>query len=132
MKTRKKSIDTFRRFATLCAFLMLISISIVAIAVARKEKAVSSPQSEETAVSEYIYVYVTDISGTSEALIANEEWIAYAYNDKIGIFDTNGELLYVIETYIKTLPSADRDLLREGIEIKTKNELLSLIEDYSS
>ena len=51
--------------------------------------------------------------------------------DGFGIFKKDGTLLYVLDTYIKTLPEADRVLLGEGIPIETKSQLYSLIEDYT-
>jgi diguanylate cyclase (GGDEF)-like protein len=57
--------------------------------------------------------------------------IAKEYENKIGIFDTSGRLLRSIDIYTKTLPKADRALLREGIELRSEAELISLIEDYS-
>ena len=54
-----------------------------------------------------------------------------AYNEKIGIFDSDGELVEIINTYIKALPSKDQALLREGFEVNSEKELYSVIEAYS-
>ena len=44
----------------------------------------------------------------------------------------NGELVKLLEIYTKTLPEADRRLLREGIRITSIDALDALIEDYTS
>ena len=62
---------------------------------------------------------------------ASEGYLIKEYRGQIGVFSENGTLLEVIDTYIKTLPEADRALLGEGISVKTKSELYSVIEDYS-
>ncbi len=87
--------------------------------------------------SEYIYVYVTDTTTVTEQPSTESEesleegWIIKEHDQKIGIFHLDGSLLCVLDTYTKTLPKADRDLLREGISVFTKQELYALIEDYT-
>lgn len=55
------------------------------------------------------------------------------YEKKIGVFGTEQrELLGVFDVYAATLPHADRDMLKEGIHVSTKEELVSLYEDYTS
>ena len=56
--------------------------------------------------------------------VKNYEW-------KIGVFNSEGKLMKTIEVYVKTLPKADRDMLEEGIEVKSGKELDNLIEDYT-
>jgi hypothetical protein len=51
--------------------------------------------------------------------------------DMIGIFRPDGTLVETVETYIKTLPEADKRLLKEGFEIHGRRALNSIIEDYS-
>jgi len=53
------------------------------------------------------------------------------YDGNIGIFDSAGVLIDVIDVQIKSLPEADRNMLRTGIYAFSQNELMSLIEDYT-
>jgi hypothetical protein len=53
------------------------------------------------------------------------------YKGQIGIFTLDGSFIQIINVHIKTLPAADRALLREGFTVNTKKELLSVIEDYT-
>ena len=89
--------------------------------------------------TEHIYVYVTEtIEQTSpqenetNTTEVNEGWVVKEYEGRIGIFNREGVLLYVLDTYVKTLPAADKRLLGEGIVIETQAELMSLIEDYTA
>ena len=51
------------------------------------------------------------------------------YNGKIGIFE-NEALIYTLDTYVFTLPENDKKLLKDGIEVSTKEELYELLEEY--
>ena len=56
-------------------------------------------------------------------------YILKEYNGKIGVYENNA-LIYTLDTYVFTLPEMDKQLLRDGIVISDKNELLNLIEEY--
>lgn len=53
------------------------------------------------------------------------------YNGVIGIFDGDGALQDILDVDIKSLPEADRVMLRAGIWATSRRELASLIEDYT-
>lgn len=60
-------------------------------------------------------------------------YILCEYNGQIGIYDSQkGGLVEVLDQYIYALPETDRQLLKKGIPVYSFNELLSLIEDYTS
>ena len=82
---------------------------------------------------EYVYLYQNADSADNfeDISIESEWWIVREYEGQIGIFKSDGTLLQVLDTYIKTLPKADQDLLGEGITVQTKSELNAIIEDYS-
>ena len=50
---------------------------------------------------------------------------------RIGIFDSNGTLLKIIDTYIKTLPETERSAIEEGFTVSSEKELYSIIEAYT-
>ena len=111
--------------------LTILIVSVVALTVSLRRS-----RSTER-VTEYTYVYVPQEESATEAppvpdtAPTEEGWIMQAYSDRIGIFKPDGTLLHVLDTYIKTLPEADRRLLGEGIPIQTRAELYALIEDYT-
>ena len=93
--------------------------------------------SNEIANTIYIPVYVgsspseCDTSITSESTNNEISFIVKSHKGKIGIFSNNGDLIQIIDVYIKTLPIADREMLKEGIDIKNVDELRDIIEDYT-
>ena len=50
----------------------------------------------------------------------------------IGVFNSDGELEYTIEVYVKTLPEKDKQLLKSGIYAKDKTDLLEILGDYNA
>ena len=81
---------------------------------------------------EYIYVY-TEVEPEVEDAPQNEStWIVREYEEKIGIFSEDGVLLRVVDVYTKTLPRADRSLLREGIAVSSWQDLYALMEDFGA
>ncbi len=118
-----------------CVFgLTMLIILFLAVAVfidsMQKNKAIS-PEIQ----TEYVYVYVpeTGKEESSETEPTSEliGWTLKEHQGQIGIFQKDGTLIRVIETYVKTLPEADRSMLEEGIYADTEQALRSLIEDYS-
>ena len=84
-----------------------------------------------TVDTEYIYVYATENESSEGAQSEADIWIARKHGEIIGIFSLDGDLIEVIDTYVKTLPEADKRLLGEGFEIVGKKQLNSIIEDYT-
>ena len=130
---KKKGILTLTSvYAIIMLFILICSVSILTASI--KRNTLSTPSD-----TEYIYVYVTQESeeALSEHIIKETDiedigWTVKEYCGQIGIFSADGTLLYVLDTYVKTLPEADRRLLGEGIKIESKADLLSIIEDYTS
>ena len=81
--------------------------------------------------TEYVYIYVKSDTESETNTNSNTVWIVKEYNERIGIYDSNGILLDVIETYVKTLPTTEQQLLKEGFEVSSEKELYSVIEDYT-
>jgi len=98
-----------------------------------------------TLISVTLYHHVKDLNSTttelkqsiktlsisSEKSCSDTTFILREYDGTIGIFDSAGVLIDVIDVQIKSLPEADRDMLRTGIYAFSRNELISLIEDYT-
>ena len=66
--------------------------------------------------------------------ITNDEPVTFIlknYNGVIGVFDQSGILTDIIDVDIKSLPEQDRTLLEAGIWARSRQELASLIEDYT-
>lgn len=56
-----------------------------------------------------------------------------AYKDKIGIFvGNNAEPDQVLDVYLDSLPKAEQSRLNAGIKINSQDDLIKLVEDYTS
>lgn len=56
-------------------------------------------------------------------------YVLKEYNGKIGVYE-NESLIYTLDIYVFTLPEVDKQLLKDGIIVSTKEKLYELIEDY--
>ena len=65
----------------------------------------------------------------NETGIVENCYVLKEYNGKIGVFE-NESLIYTLDTFVFTLPLNDKKLLRDGIEVSTKEELYDLLEEY--
>ncbi len=116
----------------------LVMLLVVVTAIATNKSEQSQSQSTDTnpsaqpAQTEYVYVKIEDSTADSTAENElQEKYIVREHMGKIGIFIEDGSLIETIDTYVKTLPEADRRLLGEGIEIIGKQQLSEIIQDYS-
>ena len=107
-------------------FLFLMTVAVVSLTEELNKERANIHDTQ----TEYVYVYETEADEITESLQI-EKWTVKEYNGKIAVFDSNGILTETIDTYIKTLPKADRELLREGIEVESKKELYDIIEAYT-
>ena len=115
--------------------MILLVVCILGILILSQKKETAEPlHIVETVVeTEEIYIFVDADNDTTQPSVPGEVlFIAKEYEEKIGIFDTSGHLIQTINIYTKTLPKTDVALLREGIELRSEDELTALIEDYSS
>lgn len=115
---------------------ILLACTIIAIAAVNERAGAQREQTviETVVQTEHIYVFLGPEETEAAESTASEEMVLIVreYRERIGIFNEGDELIDIIDVYTRTLPEADRLMLKEGIVIKSKNELNSLIEDYSS
>lgn len=126
-----------KQFLAMLALFGFMMVIILCLAVGVLIHSIQKNKSSLPVVqTEYVYVYVPekDRSESDTALPTTESvgWILKEHHGQIGIFQKDGTLIGVIDTYIKTLPKADKRMLGEGIYADTEEELRSLIEDYSN
>ena len=121
-------------------FTLILSVSFLALMIGTcvffklKLESISEEKPEVITVTEYVYINKeedTSIS-TGNDDIEEENFLVKEHLGLIGIFSLeNGEIRYVIERYTKTLPEADKRLLREGFVVIGMNGIYSVIEDYT-
>ena len=117
---------------TYSAILLIVSILGISILSKRQNEPSIKTVVETVLSTEEVYIFVQMPPKDATEDSGEVLFIVREYEEKIGIFDRNGKLLRIIDIYTKTLPKTDRALLREGIELRSQEELDSLIEDYSS
>ena len=128
-----KSINFLR---IMCIYAVVAFLILVITVTFPKKQTTTNNDTQETyteILTEYVYVK-NDVQSDSETLAdekTDDIFIIREYMEKIGIFRTDGTLVDVIETYVKTLPEADIRLLREGFEVVGQRALNSIIDDYS-
>ena len=88
---------------------------------------------ELRANSEQLELKVSKLSEINTEDIDNDNttYILKNHNGVIGVFDISGVLTDIIDVDIKSLPEQDRTLLEAGIWARSRQELASLIEDYT-
>ena len=128
-----KNIKLLRALCIYAVAAFLILVITVTFPQKESPSAETADKTETYVRTEYIYVKngsELSTEDTSEES-CDDVFIVLEYMDMIGIFRPDGTLVETVETYIKTLPEADKRLLKEGFEIHGRRALNSIIEDYS-
>lgn len=107
-------------------FLILISVTAIVLGISLKK----SKNHAQSVTPDEVFIYITE---TEASDTEKEKFIRTVkeHNGQIGIFDGENKLQRLLDIYVKTLPKADRDQLREGITVNSEKELYSIIEAYS-
>jgi hypothetical protein len=58
-------------------------------------------------------------------------YIIREHNSRIGVYENN-ELIRIVDVKISSLGAQDARMLREGIEVRTLEEVAEILEDYTS
>ena len=110
-------------------FILLLASVLILMSALRQERAEGDEKISEEPI--YVYLEKDTLDTDEESLPPLLGYYAREYRDKIGIFYVDGSLYQVLDTYVKTLPEADRSMLREGIYLEDEKALRGLIEDYT-
>lgn len=95
-----------------------------------RENSVESTEEESPAETESSIFQENDGTETEEGSEQIPTWIVKEYMGQIGIFNPDGSLEILLDTYVKTLPKADQDLLGEGFEIQGESQFNAILQDY--
>ena len=111
------------RFLILLFFVFTMVIGCIAMISATRTSALRQSLQNDATSAEAIASAEGADSGNGRIIRAHEE--------RIGVFKLNGELEYMIDVYLITLPDADQRLLTNGIYISDPKQLDAFIEDYT-
>ncbi len=131
MKKSRTLLTLLGTYSAVLLLAALIGITVLVSKLSKPAKIITQTVIE----TDYVYVCVgTDTAPpeTDATTAGSRVWIVREYEERIGIFTEDGQLIRTIDVYTKTLPETDRRLLKEGIKITSEKQLNSLIEDYSS
>lgn len=101
-------------------------VSIALISTGSAIAAATTP--EKHTIPENTVLYSEAVSEVKR----DEIYYIKEHGEVIGVFDGEGELLYTVEVYVKTLPAADRALLKKGIAARDREELYEILGDYDA
>lgn len=137
--------DTSRIFSILCAFLLLITLtlSITTLVVLRNAVAESEAtlgaadaliNELDVAVGvlkeESIFTSTDTEAPSVDADILFQRFCMKETNGRIGIYTEDGYLVRIIDVDVTLLPKQEQITLQEGITVNSWRELVDLIQDY--
>lgn len=77
--------------------------------------------------------FTTTVTGSVSSQASAAGYIVKLYDGKIGIFSSGSSVPgQVLDINVALLPQSEQARLADGIQVKTHDELLSLIENYTS
>lgn len=112
---------------SLCVVLTVM-LGIFGARVSRTEKFVSTHKCQT------ITVYESAETESQQTAITPERMYVLGTKDgKLTVFAPDGQtVIDVLDTFVYSLPLSDREAVAKGISVYSVNELISLIEDYTS
>ena len=107
---------------------LTVMLGIFGSSVSRTEKYVRSHKCQS------ISNVVIPETGSQQVITTPERmYVLGAKDGKLTIFASDGTtVIDVLDTYVYSLPLSDREAVAKGISVFSVNELISLIEDYTS
>lgn len=114
------------RFLRTLYFVFALTVGCIAMIVATE-----SSSKWDRVRDEMVSAGVLDTNEDTAHAQKKESWIIRAHDDRIGVFKANGELDYIVDVHIFSLPPADQELLKNGIWVSDEKELAALMEDYT-
>ena len=131
MKSASKRINLILKITAIYAVAML-TILILSLSLAFNYSALTESTTVERYIeTEYVYVVKDEIKDTEpQETDTDKIYTVREHMGRIGIFDESGALVRVLEVYVRTLPEADKRMLKEGFEVVGTKQLNAIIEDY--
>ena len=140
--------DTSKILLIICAFALIVCLTlcITTLAVLRNAVAENGTlQSEATVLVQKLDECVDrldevtpeqnasiEVSGGTDTTDTAEGFCLRESNGSIGVYTTDGYLVKLLDVSVSTLPFAARQALQKGITVGSWEELIGLIQDYTS
>lgn len=139
--------DATKIFTVLCAFLLIICLTLAITTLTVMRNAVSESALWEGRVSEL----VSDLDGCLEEIRAERDqavlapiepeddteptkggFYLRAVEDRLGVFGESGYFMHWTRISVETLPPSERARLAVGVYAESWEDLLVLLQDYES
>ena len=136
--------DISKLIAIICAFLLIVCLAFAITSIASLRNALEENdalQEQAAALNARLDDCVDQLNLQLEqhftptvATPSTSEPTLYLRESdgRVGVYTSEGELLYAVEISALSLPPAEREALAKGIEVHGFRELLNLIRDYTS
>lgn len=138
--------DTSKILTILCCFILIVCLTFCITALVVLRNAVDESGTVQSRATELVQQLnscmevMKNMNGTGDSVqvstnTAQSEKLTFCVresNGKIGIYTADGLLLKVLDVAVETLPEADREALKNGITVASWQELISLIQDFTS
>ena len=141
--------DASKILLVICAFALIVCLTlcITTLAVLRNAVAENGTlQSEATALVERLDGCVErldgytpeaedgsiEVSGGADTSKVEKGFCLRESNGSIGVYTTDGYLIKVLDVSPSTLPKTAREALQKGITVGSWEELIGMIQDYTS
>ena len=139
--------DASKILLVICAFALIVCLTlcITTLAVLRNAVAENGTlQSEATVLVERLDGCVErldgytsedgsiEVSGGAEASKKETGFCLRENNGSIGVYTIDGYLIKILDVSPNTLPKAAREALQKGVTVGSWEELIGLMQDYTS
>ncbi len=137
--------DISRLISVMCVFLLAVCLilSITALTVLRNtvEESKQACQDvqcflesmeEETRLSEETPPTEIEVDNSVPVDVLSNRFCMKEINGKVAIYTSDGYLVRLLDISVETLPHADQQALRQGIEVSSWKEILALIQDFEA
>ena len=130
MKNQNKTREIYYLISSSASVVLLIAILIISCVYSAK----LSGLREYISSHECIPQESTSSTSSQQVNTTPERMYVLGVKDgKLAIYGSDGySVIDVLDTYVYSLPLSDREAIAKGISVYSVNELISLIEDYTS
>ena len=130
MKSQNKTKEIYYLITSSAGILLCITILIISCVFSAKLSGLREYITSHECISEDN----TPTTNTQHVNTTPERMYVLGVKDgKLTIYGSDGySVIDVLDTYVYSLPLSDREAITKGISVYSVNELISLIEDYTS
>ncbi|MBQ2734860.1 MAG: hypothetical protein IJF33_03425 [Clostridia bacterium] len=140
--------DTSKILIILCCFILIVCLTLCISALVVLRNAIDEHGTVQSNAQVLVDCLDSCVADLNEALTKDDSISASAdaekdttnsltfvlreTDGKIGVYSSDGTLLKRLNVLVSDLPKVERDALAKGISVSSWQELISIIQDYTS